>query len=256
MTITKMQKSATPQRFVQLFANYDKSFVDKLRTVKYRTTGADGVYIEKPIMCVFATPERAFAQIAKQIARRKNLDKPSRAQLDEIIKTIPLPIASVSRLVGSVDQSRFVNYQFKRLAITNEFENTRYYGTRRPLPWTFKFQVDTWARNIQVRDDLHVQMMLWLRSTEFWMTVSHPAPINNVRVVVDFEGMVDNSQLESETEQRLLRESFTFKVSGWLCYAPQTYGIVETIINNFYYVDEDGNETFEDQLIVVAEEET
>ncbi len=218
-----------PSRWVQLYQNYDHSFVDKVRTLKFHTTDDKGVDSEKPLLCVFATPERAFAQVARQIARRRNLPK---EEEDVILKNIPLPIASISRGIGKFDHERYVRCYLQKCAY--DLKLNKLVGTQRPLPYTFPFQVDLWSRELQTLDDLTVQAMIWLRANEFWMTVKHPEPIGDVNVLCLFDNIVDNSVLESETEQRTLRRTLNYNVFGWLVYDPEYYGFVEKITIEHY----------------------
>lgn len=219
-----------PRRTVQLYYNYDKSFVDQVHSVLFHTVNERGVDSSKPVFCVFATPERAFAQVTKQIKAKTGRD------VDQ--KNIPLPIVSITRLAGTVDLNRFVNAWYKRIALNSA--GTKFVGAQKPLPYTFPYQVDLWAREIETLDDLQVQMHLWLRANEFWMTINHPFPIGDQLVRAEFLNTTDTSMLESETEQRAVRRTMTFNVEGWLCYAPEEYGIVETIITDFYDTDTDG----------------
>lgn len=220
---------------VQIYVNYDKAFIDKMHSVLFYTRNENGISSQKKVTTVFATPERAFAQVAKQMKRHTS----SLAGISDadLIKNIPLPILSVSRLAGNVDQNRYIRYHYKRLQYTDD--ETKYVGAQRPQPWTFNYQVDSWARELQTLDDLQNQMILWLRSTEFWMYVNHPVPIGRVNCLVEFDGMTDNSVLETDSEQRALRRTYSFKVYGWLCYVPQEYGIVEQINLDYYEYDDD-----------------
>jgi len=215
-----------PVRQIQIFYNYDKSFVDKLRSIAFHTIDEKGNDSARPLACVFATPERAFAQMAKQIIKRKGLQMSE----DEVIKTIPLPIASVSRLQGNIDLSRFVNAD---VGVPDQY-NENWYSARRPMAWSFQYQVDIWTREIQVMDDLQVQMLQWLRANEFWMSVEHPDPIRTLRVLARLNNSTDNSVLESEKDQRKIRRTFTFDIDGWICYPMLVSKQVQMVIAQFY----------------------
>lgn len=243
--------------YVQIFQNYDKAFVDKLGTVKFNTVNAHGDLSSKPLIRVFASPQRAFSQVAKQMLRKQGINRPTREQLAEAQRVIPLPIASVNRLGGYSDLNRFIQADMSNLAYNTS--TGKYVGTNRPLPYTFPFQVDVWSRNRFTADDLANQMFLWLRATEFWLEVDHPIPIGDINVMFELVSYTDKSALESQTEERLIRFTFTFNCFGWLVYPMEEHGIVESIHIDYY--DElnynmflEGTVTTEDEYSVVRTE--
>jgi len=224
---------AVPRRYVQLFDGYDKKFVDKVRSLVFYTVDSNGNDSAKPVLCVFATPERAFAQVAKQIARREK-----REINPTDIKNIPLPIVSITRGVGMIDHQRYVRYWY------NAYHNkmNKYISNQRPLPYTFTYTIDIWTRELQVLDDLTNQAMTWLRANEFWLEVPHLPPIGNINVLVELDSITDNSILESETEQRALRRTLIYKVYGWLCYPIEQFGVIKSIVEKIiidYYIMND-----------------
>ena len=218
--------ASTPQNQIQLYYNYDSAMVNKLRTVVFNTTDTKGELSSKPLAWVFASPERAFATMAAWIIKQRGLKE----SVDDVAKTIPLPIASVTRLTGAPDRSRFVNAD---VSAPDRLAN-QWVTARRPLPYTFTYQIDLWSRELIVMDSLQIQILQWLRCTEFWMHVAHPAPVGYVNVLTELTNIADNSTLESEKDQRKLRRTFTFEVKGWLCYIPILAQPVQAVITQFY----------------------
>lgn len=222
-----------PSQYVQMFSNYDKSIVDKCHTVKYHSLDKARNDICYAVPCVFATPDRAFAQIRSQIARQKGIPK---EQIDTI--TIPLPIISISRVNQELDLSRFVEHTFNRLYYSPSKD--KYLGMVRPTPWDMTFQIDTWTRTISDLDDLTTQIVLWFRSNEFFLSVDHPIPMGTRIVRTELKGMADISQLSPGTEdKRMLRRTFSLVVHGWIVHAPIDAKIIKKVIVDYYdYTDE------------------
>lgn len=227
-----MSVNATPREQIQLFYNYDKSVVDKFHMLRFDTRRqSDGQYVENRVLCVFATPERAFAQMALQLARkREGVVDPK----DINIKAVPLPIISVRRLISELDMTRYVRVKMNRL--TRTADGKHYYGMMMPQPYDLLYQADVWARTQQSLDEISNQILLWLRSNEFYLTVNHPNPFNQRIVLTEFQGMSEvGSEVDPRNDQqRVLRRTFSFVVHGWLCPAALERGIVERIIVNFY----------------------
>ena len=238
---------ATPTKYIQIFQNYDHAFIKKCHTIKNYTQDASGHDTSYPLPCVFATPDRAFGQIRRQIARKKKIKEE-----DVDIRTIPLPIASISRLGQSIDLSRYVRHKFNRLYY-NPSED-KYIGMDRPNPWDLTYQVDIWAKTIGDLDSLTTQMNLWLRADEFYLTVDHPIPMGERIVLTQFKGMVDNSLLDSKTEEkRSLRRSFTFIVHGWIVHPAQNADVIRKVISDVYDdYDETIDPIFLERIVVTS----
>ena len=244
--------SDVPQKYVQIYGNYDKSWVRKCRTLLYQTTDRSGKYVSYPIPCVFATPDRAFAQMRQQIARQKGVDV---STIENI--PIPLPILSITRLPGEFDPTRFCQHTFRRLYYRPE--TSTYIGMKRPNPWNMTYQIDVWARTLSDLDDFTVQMNLWLRSNEFFLTVEHPIPMGTRIVRTEFKGMTDNSTLDPKSEdKRVLRRTFSFVVQGWIVPPEEDTPIVQRIIVNFYdsTLSELAPEYLERVVVTAAESST
>ena len=84
--------------YVAIYDNYDKTFIDWCGTLK-RT--------EQSLPRVFATPERAFAQMEKKLQLR--MDQMNK----EAPVVIPLPFMSIARTT-KYDPSRFSNHPVRK----------------------------------------------------------------------------------------------------------------------------------------------
>lgn len=238
-----------PKKYVQMWSNYDKSFVDKVHTLIHYAQDTTKNDVEYRIPCVFATPDRAFAQMRSQIARKRNIDI-------EVVKNIaiPLPIISLSRITQKLDLSRYVRHTFNKLYY-NAKEDV-YLGMVRPQPWDMHYQVDVWARNIQDLDDITAQIVLWLRADEMYLTVGHPLPMGERIILTQLTDTSDNSKMESGEEKRTLRRTFTFVVHGWIVHGPQEAHIVRKVVTGIYDFTNEYDPVYLDQVVVTTGEST
>jgi hypothetical protein len=235
-----------PKRYVQMFANYDKSMVQKVHSLQLRTQDAAKQDVYYGIPSVFATPERAFAQIRKQIARKRGLP-------EEKVTAFPLPIASIARLEQKLDLSRYVRFNFSRLTWIPNWQ--KYWGMVRPSPWDMIYQVDIWARHIHELDDLTTQLVLWLRADELYLTVDHPVPMGQRIVLTQFMGMTDSSGLDTGTEEkRTLRRTFSFVVHGWIVHDPTEVTLIDRIIIDLYDNIDELDPTWLERIVVPESE--
>lgn len=244
--------SDVPRRYIQLFENYDKAFVYYLyNTVKQYTQTDDAA---KAVLCVFATPQRAFAQVAKQIARKKGLPELTDEEAQRMV--VPLPIMSIHRPVITFDPKRYVKYSMRRAAydpITKTYLSATF-----PLPYNIDYQVSIWTRGIDEMDSVCNQLRLDLRANEFWLTVPHPMPVDTRRCLCLLMSESDESNVNTkDTTQRTLHKTFQYRVHGWLCYEPMEASLVHRILIDFYGgppMDPDQAEFLE--RVIVPEDET
>ena len=217
---------------VQIFSNYDNAVVDFVHSLQIK---------ERPLLCVFATPSRSFAQMRKVLRERRGE-----------IKTIPLPFASIQRVREEYDPMRFNNSYIWRWAANADL--TKWYGVQRPAPYNFHYQVDLWARNLRDLDNLSTQLALRLRADEVYLTVDHPVlptpdlvGTTQLLALTLFRGVVETSEVEpGSPKNRVLRRSYSYLVHGWRDYPAEEYGIVERIRTDLY--DTDDYETEEELL--------
>ena len=192
--------------YVQFYNNYDKAFVDWVRQTKYRN---------RPILCVFATPDRAFGQLRHVIKEKTNEDP----------GVTPLPFASISRLVAELDLYRYNPALMRKMYYTPESTDTMatrtYHGTKVAQPMKLTYQLDVWARDLHDLDSLTTQVILSFNGKDTYLTVGHPMPWGERRILMTYEGYIERSDLEPQENKRVLRRSFTFHVNAWVAHAQQ-----------------------------------
>jgi hypothetical protein len=194
--------------YVQIYRNYDKAVVDWVRLNRYR---------DKPILTVFATPERAFGQI-RHLIRQKRGEDPG---------VVPLPFVSLGRVMGAHDWTRFNASQIRRMYYNPD--QTKYYGTKMPQPITLTYQIDIWCRDLTDLDAQWSQFLLRLSNgKDVYLTVDHPFPFGERIVLFTYEGFQDRSELEPVENKRVLRRSLTFQGNAWVVYPADEVGIVKT----------------------------
>jgi len=221
--------------WTQLYSNYDKTFVDWIRTVRYK---------DKPILSVFASPERAFGQIEKVVRERQG-DTP---------KVIPLPFVSISRILHALDSTRYV-----RVPYLNRFRHptdpdNKFMGTDRPQPMNLTYQVDFWSRNLSDLDNLMVQLIQKLRFNEIFLSVDLTEPFHHQLARTRLDGIAEAGDRLAGPRQRVLRRILTFVIEGWVFYIPTEYGRVKTIITEIW--DWPDETELYDTVTVTGEEES
>lgn len=236
-----------PSRAIQLYYNYDKSVVDKVHSLIHYTQDKNKKDVSYKVPCVFASPDRAFAQVKRQIARKTG-------RTEEDIKKVPLPMASISRISQNLDLTRYVRYRFNRLY--NSPTEEKYIGMDRPSPWDLIYQIDIWTHTIADLDMLTAQIVQWMRADEFYLDVEHLFPMGPKIVLTQFRGMVENSKIDTGTEdKRTLRRSFTYVVHGWVSHPPIDAPIVKKIVVDFYDNTDALDPVFLEQIVVYEDEE-
>lgn len=210
----------------QIYENYDRAFVDWVHSLKHRS---------HRLPCVFATPDRAFAQMARVLTKRGGVETS--------IDNVPIPFGSIQRVSEAYDPQRFVQHYEDRVARSKD--GTRWFGMTRPLPYNFLYQVSLWGRTLRQLDDLFVQLTLRLRADEFYLEVDHPdIPFWNLEettqliVLTLYRGSQSTSELEPGRDKPVQRRVLSYLVHGWICYPADEYGIVETIRTRFYDQEE------------------
>jgi hypothetical protein len=213
--------------YVQAWRNFDKAMVDWVRLAKWKG---------RPILCVFSTPDRAFAQLSRLVEERTGklltFDGDAYEQLERGEKlareprVTPYPFASLGRVDPfAVDLSRYSKYEYPRMGITAD--RKRYLTAQRPLPVIITYQVDVWAKNLYELDAVVNQLVLFTTGGQFTTVCDFPPPIGPRRIYATLSGSVrDLSNLEPNEKNRTLRKSMSFTVEGWLCYEPTEEGAV------------------------------
>jgi len=176
------------------------------------------MYEGRHLLTVFATPERAMAQVRRLVEQRAG-EKPT---------VVPLPFASISRTTNQPDLSRFCEHTHIRTFWKEATQ--RFQKVRRPQPVKLIFQVNLWTRLLRDIEYVQGQLFRDLRATEKYLTpVTVPYPFDRLGCRVVYKGMTDASRLEGGGDQRILRRIFNFECDAWICYNVVETPIVERI---------------------------
>ena len=185
---------------------YDDAVVDWVKTCPLKTVG-------DTLGVTFATPEVAFASMARQIGVDPNKD-PGFADL------VPLPFASVARTNVQFDPTRFRgnNTTWRRLGWAPGGDAIR--RSKFPRPVNITYNVEVWARTRATLNTWQVWSAGQFESFEILIPIDFSAVDavwkSKVIPLVD-EGIVDNSELETEDGQnRILRATQTITAQGWI----------------------------------------
>jgi hypothetical protein len=180
----------------------------------------------KSVPMVFATPERAFGQMAQFLSKRfdRHYDR----------KSIPLPFNSIQRLDATFDvpdRWRLARVRHAQALAQNdepvgekhEYPDDKcvifsWRGYAWPTPTRLPYQLDVWGRNLRDLDLITQQVILLFDfGDETWLRVKHPEPFGWRICPVTLERVSNNSQLEvQDGEQRSLRRTIAFRIDGWI----------------------------------------
>jgi len=183
---------------VQVYDNYDRAVMDFLHdTVLYLRSDNQLV----PIPKVFATPERAFALMARQLG----IPSP---------KNVPLPFGSLQYIGETFNWERNNSNDIRYGGLNyDNSEMTRYPF---PRPYIFTYQFRIYGRNRRDLFRFKEQIIKQFDGcNEVFLQVYHPEGFGLRSVPITLSGIDDVSQLETGEKQRELEMDFTFEVKGW-----------------------------------------
>jgi len=213
------------ESWTQVYRNYDRAFVDFIHLgIKYPPVPDDA----RPLVCVFATPERAFAQIDKRLP-----DTPDDAQ-----KKYPLSFASIDRLAVEYDIKRDRRAKLRRFMYNAD--RTKFWHMDWPIPVVLTYQVTLWSRLLRDLDDLNMQMHLLFPLTGpiAYIEVDHPFPMDSKIILARLTESRQLPMIESPKSQRTIRRENTVTMEGWIVRAPEEVGIVESIDIDVYHSED------------------
>ena len=205
------------EKEVQPYRGADKAIVDLI----HQNLGYPPTADRRLLECVFAVPERAFAEYWKH---RGATDKQ---------KTIRLPFASIDRIDVTHEPERDRPAVVARMGSLWDAEEGReiFYEMPWPLPVMVTYQITFWARILFDLDDLILQLrMLFDKPGQGkYLTVEYPFPMDT-RLVWTTLGEVQRlPQIEAAERQRVLRSTVLLRMQGWLSRPARFYGRVETV---------------------------
>jgi hypothetical protein len=205
----------------QLYSNYDRAVADFIHRLRFPPTPGE----ERPVLHVFATPERALAQVERKLRNR-----PDRANT-----AFPLPFLSVERLSEDFDMNRTSRATFRRMWQRETDRGTRFYSMPWPVPMNLTYQLTMWADQIQDINYLLVQFVgLFDNGKLIYLTVPHPFPLEQRIVATELAEIAKVPMVGEPEAERLVRRTMTFVVYGWVSREALEYGRVEKVITRFY----------------------
>lgn len=194
MSIPIEKIDLSTEKVAWCYESYDRAFAEFIGN----SLGKGNVPI------VFATPDRARAQVARML----NLTRP---------EAVPLPYISISQ-VGDVtyDMHRAMPFkaEYRNVNISDDAKTS--YNIPTPLPYDISYQVDYWSRTRYEAMRARRNLLLELGYLPKFIKVDLGDPFPTKIVELQFNGVTDNSILESGGEERVLRWTYSFVIKGWL----------------------------------------
>ena len=193
------------------------------------------------VMTVFAGPDRAHTEARKEVAKRMK-GKKTRLQIENA--AIPVPFLSVWYTEPKYDASRDSRAKIRGFAknrVTGTAKSMRY-----PRPMVADIQVDLWcgeaghliAQSIEAQVELafpHDSVYLpvdW--GLEKWyhppFNVSeHARVLGRTRVTLIGEGWQDTSNLETGSDPKEVRRTWSGRAEFYIPYRPEEERLVRTL---------------------------
>jgi len=236
--------------YVQVYDNYDRKFVDWVGNIIHR---------DYPVARVFASPERAFAEM------KKMLDKKSAAVGKNSPSVVPLPFISISRTFEDFDPTRYNRHELRRLFSNSA--GTECLSVKWPIPVNIRYQLDVWAMYGRDMSSIKQQykLLFWEGGRDYLLEVRHPVYLNDpsrtyadayydMRIPLFNEGIVNNSDLEpGEQRRKVLRETFTLRAEGWIFAPADLAKQVLSVTTTIAQMESDGTEGDTLDTIVVTD---
>jgi len=209
--------------WVEWYDGYDKAVIRWILNSIKRDS--------KSVPTVFASPERAFGQLAKVLNKRKRGVSGS----SYTAKTVPLPFMSLTRLTdrndferrwhkGRIRKLQALDYNLKPLPTEfmgmpedtdqlNAWEQQRF-----PTPKVLTYQLDAWAKELRDLDLIHKLVTVGMSVGDLnYLDVKHPQPWGWMYRPIIWTAFQNNSNLEvAEGDERALRYTFNFDVEAWI----------------------------------------
>ena len=181
---------------------YDQMIFDWLGTFSH-----PNVRKGKKVTRVFATPDRAFAEV-RNILNRNRRDP---------IRTIPYPWMSIYRPEWTLDRSR---WNRNRVNFGNDINNDFNSRADWPLPYDIPYQIEVWARNRTTRNLIEQWMAQQFDNFEFFLTADFTTvdPLIGEKVIpIEYDGFLDTGEWDpGEPNDRSIRYTLNIKLRAWL----------------------------------------
>lgn len=175
---------------------------------------------------VSSTPDRAFSSMRELLHLKGNASK------DIPVRNIPLPFISMYRVGSNFDPARNRGYGKINLGAADG----RVYQMTHPIPYTFDYRVEFWAKNQQTLNVLQEWANLSFNyGFEKFLSVnlSDAGFYDNFKVPIVNNGIVFSGVEEPEKDHRVLREVLNFQVKGWLLNPIGSVGQIHQIVIDY-----------------------
>jgi hypothetical protein len=190
----------------------------------------------KTTQLLMATPHRGFADVLSGTLADNN--------------TLTVPRISVTRLDTENDPTRFNCNRIRRLGFTPNTQKSHLISGKYPAPIEIPYQVDFWTKEVDHMNRWEQKILFDFASTYVYLDVT----VNNVwskKVYPLFlEGaVINNSDLEPEERNRVIRKTATFRASCWFFDEDFVSVPIARRIQLGYYDYDDETSLFDSQFV-------
>lgn len=171
---------------------------------------------------LFATQKKKFAEVTTGVLVNN--------------KTTTLPRVTVQRLGTVNDPTRFNANRIRRMGFVSPPNHDTRLTAKFPAPINISYQIDMWTKLVS-------EMNLWERfvfetftSSYIYLTIRPNDIWRDKSYFTALDGeMQDNSDLEPDEGDTLIRKTFTLRCEGWLFDDTFVrYGVVKSFETQFY----------------------
>lgn len=159
--------------------------------------------VGKTLQIVFATPKRAFADVAT--GRLLSND------------TLTLPRVAITRMGNVNDPKRFNSNRLRFLGREAAARLHKLRSATFPAPIAITYQVDLWAKYVKEMNLLEEQVLFDFAPQYRYLSIVPDAVYTTKMYPVFLEsGISDASELEPSTDDRAIRKTFQLRAECWL----------------------------------------
>lgn len=178
-----------------------------IAVVSLLTEGGGRLLVDgKPVVTVFATPERAQLGVLKKLGL---LDANGRPK-----DLVPYPYISIARIDSMPDWNRRNTNYARHIAYSDDLRRVAY--ARWPVPYNFFYQVDFWSRFRTHTNQVWQWIGLAFPTEIRILHIDFREPWGKKMVPLFIRDLRDVSELETEEDERVMRLSATFMLAGWV----------------------------------------
>lgn len=185
---------------------------------------------DKKVILVFASPERAFAEVAKRL---KITDPGDPIALQ---KRVPLPFSSLNFIAAPYDAKRENSVRLTRVGY--QPGDLTSYTVPWPIPVTLIYEWTLWTRTLDDLQEMGDQfLMLFSKGMLALIDVVMPGPLGTLIVQTQMAEDKRLPVIQGDDKQVLMQRVFTIRMSGWIARPAEEHHIAEHIQSDFYQQD-------------------